>query len=109
LDGSSTYRLHVPANAPVKLYWSATVYDRATHAFIREMPKLACSSLTAGLARNADGSVDAYFGPTAPARKESNWVPTKAGGRFEVMFRFYGPEKPLFEKTWKLPDIEKIP
>jgi hypothetical protein len=41
LDGVSTYRLHVPANAPVRLYWSATVYDRATHAFIREMPKLA--------------------------------------------------------------------
>jgi hypothetical protein len=108
LDGGSTYRLHVPANAPVKLYWSATVYDRATHAFIHEMPKLACSSLTAGLTKNADGSVDAYFGPTAPAGKESNWVPTKAGGRFEVMFRFYGPEKPLFDKTWKLGDIEKV-
>jgi hypothetical protein len=24
------------------------------------------------------------------------------------MFRFYGPEKPLFDKTWKLPDIEEI-
>jgi len=25
-----------------------------------------------------------------------------------VLFRFYGPEKPLFDKTWKLPDIEKV-
>jgi hypothetical protein len=25
-----------------------------------------------------------------------------------VLFRFYGPEKALFDKTWKLPDIEKI-
>ncbi len=25
----AAYRLHVPANAPVKLYWSGTVYDRA--------------------------------------------------------------------------------
>jgi hypothetical protein len=106
LDGGKTYRLNVPANAPVKLYWSATVYDRATHAFIREMPKLACSSLTPGLVKNADGSVDVYFGPKAPAGKESNWVPTKNGGGFEVMFRLYGPEKPLFDKTWKLPDIE---
>jgi len=24
------------------------------------------------------------------------------------MFRLYGPEKPLFDRTWKLPDIEKI-
>jgi hypothetical protein len=26
----------------------------------------------------------------------------------EALFRLYGPEKPLFDKTWKLPDIEKI-
>jgi hypothetical protein len=25
-----------------------------------------------------------------------------------VLFRFYGPEKPLFDKTWKLGDIEKV-
>jgi hypothetical protein len=25
-DGGSTYRLAVPANPPVKLYWSATGY-----------------------------------------------------------------------------------
>ena len=29
-------------------------------------------------------------------------------GKFEVLFRLYGPEKPLFDKTWKLPDIERI-
>jgi len=28
-------------------------------------------------------------------------------GKFEVLFRFYGPEKPLFDKTWKLPDIDQ--
>jgi hypothetical protein len=31
-DGANTYRLTVPANAPVKQYWSATADDRATHA-----------------------------------------------------------------------------
>ena len=34
-DGGSSYHLRVPANAPVKLYWSAAAYDRATHALIR--------------------------------------------------------------------------
>ena len=24
------------------------------------------------------------------------------------MIRFYGPEKSLFDKTWKLPDIEQV-
>jgi hypothetical protein len=38
---------------------------------------------------------------------ESNWVPSKPGEQFEVLFRFYGPERALFEKTWKLPDIEE--
>jgi len=52
--------------------------------------------------------VDVYFGPKAPVGKEANWVPTSATGQFEVLFRLYGPEKPLFDKTWKLPDIEKI-
>ncbi|RVO72339.1 DUF1254 domain-containing protein [Sinorhizobium meliloti] len=106
-DGASTYRLNIPANPPVRLYWSATVYDRSTHALIRDMSSSAVSSLTPGLVNNADGSADVYFGPKAPAGKEANWVPTKAEGGFEVMFRFYGPEKPLFDKTWKLPDIEK--
>jgi hypothetical protein len=49
--------------------------------------------------------VDIYFGPQAPQGKESNWVPTKPGGQFEILFRLYGPEKPLFDKTWKLPDL----
>jgi hypothetical protein len=57
---------------------------------------------------NADGSLDVYFGPRAPADKESNWVPTKPGGEFEVMFRAYAPTKAFFDKTWRLPDIERV-
>ncbi len=55
---------------------------------------------------NEDGSVDLYFAPEAPAGLESNWVPT--GEDFFLLFRLYGPEKPLFEKTWTLDDVEKI-
>ena len=108
LDGGTTYRLTVPAKVPVKQYWSATVYDRATHAPIRNARWPSRSSQTPGLQMKADGSVDVCFGPKAPAGKESNWVPTSANEGFEVMFRFYGPEKALFDKTWKLPDIEKV-
>lgn len=107
-DGGSSYRLTVPANAPAKLYWSATVYDRATHAMIRDQRWASRASTTPGLQKNADGSVDIWFGPEAPAGEESNWVPTKADGEFEVLFRLYGPEKPLFDKTWVLPDVEKV-
>ena len=76
LEGSGTYRLNVPANAPVKLYWSATIYDRATHALIRGKPWSSRSSNTPKLQKNADGSVDVFFGPKAPPGKDSNWIPT---------------------------------
>jgi hypothetical protein len=107
-DGGRTYRLTVPPDAPVKLYWSATAYDRATHALIRGQSRASRSSQNIGLQKNADGSVDIYFGPKAPDGKDSNWVPTVTGGQFEVLFRLYGPEKSFFKKEWVLPDIEKV-
>jgi hypothetical protein len=108
LDGGKSYRLVVPSAAPARQYWSATVYDRATHAFIRDLAWTGRSSQTSGLQTKADGSADIYFGPEAPAGENSNWVPTKPGGLFEVLFRVYGPEKPLFDKSWVLPDIERM-
>ena len=107
-EGGSTYRLNVPASPPVSLYWSATAYDRDTHALIRNQPHASRASTTPGLQTGAGGSVDVWFGPKAPAGKETNWVPTDGGGQFEVLFRFYGPQKALFDQTWVLPDIEKI-
>ena len=65
--GGKSYRVTVPANAPVKQYWSATVYDRATHALIRDLPRAGRSSQNPDLKKNTDGSVDIYFGPKAPA------------------------------------------
>jgi hypothetical protein len=108
LDGGKTYRLTVPANAPVSQFWSATAYDRDTHALIRNAQWASRSSQTPGLQKKADGSADIFFGPTPPASGESNWVPTDTNGHFEVLARFYGPKPPLFDKTWKLPDIEKV-
>ncbi|WP_298872340.1 DUF1254 domain-containing protein [uncultured Bradyrhizobium sp.] len=106
-DGNVTYRLTVPANAPVRNYWSATVYDRETHALVRNMPSASRASISPGLQKNADGSVDIYFGPKAPDGQEANWVPTDPARKFELLFRLYGPEKPLFDHSWKLPDVER--
>ena len=105
-DGKKTYRLTVPPNAPVKLYWSATAYDRQTHALIRDTTRSSRASNSADVQKNADGSIDIYFAPKPTDGQESNWVPT-AGRNFEVLFRLYGPEKPFFDKTWKLSDIEE--
>lgn len=108
LDGGKTYRLNVPANVPVEQYWSVTAYDRQTHALIMNMPYASRASNAAGLRKNADGSVDIYFGPKAPPGKDANWVPTDPKGRFELLFRLYAPKQELFEKKWILPDVEKF-
>ncbi|AIY45217.1 DUF1214 domain-containing protein [Mycolicibacterium fortuitum] len=107
-DGAATYRLRVPADPPVSLYWSATAYDRATHALIRDQPYGSRSSHRPDLGVNPDGSVDVYFGPVAIEGQESNWIPTNPDGQFEVLFRLYGPKPELFDNTWALPDIEKL-
>ncbi len=107
-EGSQTYRMRVPANAPMEQYWSVTVYDRQTHALVRNMPRASRASNAADMQRNADGSIDVYFGPKAPAAKETNWVPTDPQRGFELMFRVYGPTKDFFDKKWVLPDVEKV-
>jgi len=106
-DGGKTYRLRVPPNVPVAQYWSVTAYDRQTHALIKNMPRASRASNAADLQKNPDGSVDIYFGPAAPAGKETNWVPTDPTRKFELMARFYAPKKEFFEKKWILPDVEK--
>jgi hypothetical protein len=107
-DGASTYRLTVPPDAPVRQYWSATAYDRETHALIRNMPRASLASTSNGVQKNPDGSIDVYFGPKAPIGKEGNWVPVDPAKKFELLFRLYGPEKALFARTWKLPDVERV-
>lgn len=107
-DGSKLYKLHLPAKVPVKLYWSVTAYDRETHALILGMKYASRASTSPGLQKNSDGSVDIYFGAKSPAGKETNWVPTDPKGKFELLARFYGPEKGFFDKTWKMGDVEEV-
>jgi hypothetical protein len=108
LDGGRPYRLTVPAHVPVSQYWSATVYNRATHTLIRDVGYASRSSLTPELVTNPDATVDIYFGPQPPEGRQPNWIPTRAGEQFEIIFRFYGVEKPVLDKTWTLPDIETM-
>lgn len=107
LDGAQSYKLHLPPNIPAKNFWSATVYDATTgsgldngqdHPSLNQMDKPV---------QNADGSTDLYFGPTAPAGKEKNWLRTLPGKGYFVILRLYSPQKAFFDQTWKPGDIEK--
>jgi len=108
LRGENNYRLHVSANVPVSQFWAVTIYNSETSALFLDLTRPTLDSLNKEMRKNADGSVDIYFGPKAPAGHESNWIATPAGKSWTPWFRFYGPEKALFDKSWKMPDIEQI-
>ena len=108
LSGERTYTVRVPANVPAKQYWSMIVYAVDTAALIREAPVVTLDSYSQVVQRNADGSVDIYFGPRPPTGKEANWIYTAPGKAFFPAMRFYDPDKPLFDRTWKLPDLEQV-
>ena len=80
LDGGLSYRLRVPSNPPVKLFWSVTVYDIDTRALIFNDQKIADRSSRIDLRKNDDGSVDIYCGPKAPAGFEKNWTRRSPAG-----------------------------
>ena len=108
LEGGNDYRLHVPANVPVREFWSFTVYSLKTSSFFLNSTRLTLGSLDKGLRKNADGSVDIYIGPKPPAGQEANWLYTPAGQKWFPWFRVYGPEQAILDKSWKLPDIVKV-
>ncbi len=110
LDGSEDYKLIVPTDVPAKQFWSVLVHDVETASWFTDLPinKEGVASFTQDLEKNQDGSVDVYFGPKAPKGKETNWLPTVPAKKFFLIFRFYGPEPSLFNKSWKLNDVEKL-
>jgi len=106
-NGEDTYRLRVPADTPARDFWSVIVYSMATKGFVEDVDRVGLSTPNLpGMQANADGSVDIYFAPTAPHGLENNWIET--GEDFFLIFRLYGPDRALFEKTWTLPDVERL-
>ena len=109
LKGENTYRLNVPAKIPVKDFWALTVYDIQTRALIEAPQHVAEINPNVNkLKTNADGSVDLYFGPIAPAGMESNRIQTLSGRAWFAYFRWYGPTEACYNKSWRLPDIEQL-
>jgi hypothetical protein len=109
LDGSKTYKLHIPADPPAKDFWALTMYDNQTRSQLQTSQKFpTVGSQTEGIKENADGSYDIYFGPEAPEGFENNWLETIPGKGWFVGLRMYGPLEPWIEKTWRPSEIELV-
>ena len=106
-DGGKSYKLTLPKGIPVKDFWSVIVYDVQTRSMLQTNQSApSVSSQNKDVKINADGSVDVYFGPTAPPGMESNWVETIPGKGWFTILRLYGPLEPWFDKSWRPGEIE---
>jgi hypothetical protein len=102
LDGGKTYRLNIPADPPAKDFWSVVAYDPQTRSELQTgQPYPSKNSEKDPLVANDDGSVDLYFGPSAPEGVDANWIQTVPGKGWFILLRLYGPLEPWFDQTWR--------
>jgi hypothetical protein len=109
LDGSKTYKLHLPPKIPVKDFWALTLYDTQTRCQLQtdqQFPTL--DSYSKGLKTNSNGSITIYFGPTAPKGQESNWLQTIPGKSWFVALRMYGPLQAWLDQDWRPGEITEV-
>lgn len=109
LEGDKNYKLNIPANVPAKDFWSVVVYDPQTRSQLQTgQPFPSRNNKKDKFIENDDGSVTLYFGPTAPAGKETNWIQTVPGKGWFTILRLYGPLEPWFDKSWKPGEINLV-
>jgi hypothetical protein len=109
VEAGNLYRIRIPKETPAKQFWSITVYDNATWAFIMNPQDRSGLGLfdRDKLKVNEDGSIDIYVGPKAPDGLESNWIPTM-DKKPVIWLRLYGPDTPFWQKSFTMPDIEMV-
>jgi hypothetical protein len=91
------------------LFWSVTLYDAETRSQIQtDQGRAALRSLLELKDKAGSSPVDLYFGPTAPAGREGQWIKTIPGKGWFVYFRIYGPERLAFDGSWRPGDFEGV-
>ena len=109
LDGDKQYKLTIPANVPAKDFWSVVAYDPQTRSELQTTQAFPSKNNTRDqMLENQDGSVDLYFGPTAPEGKAANWVQTVPGKGWFSLLRLYGPLEAWYDRSWQPGDIVEV-
>jgi hypothetical protein len=105
-DGSKSYKITLPKDAPVANFWAVTIYDTQTRSMLQTDQKNAgIDSLQDGLRYNKDGSIDVYFAPEAPPGYQNNWIQTIPGKSFFTILRMYAPLEEWIDQTWRPSEV----
>ncbi len=108
LDGRYDYTMHFAAGGlpPNNAFWSLTMGDARNHFVANSINRYSVGDRT-GLAQNPDGSVDIYIQHSAPAGRESNWLPAPSGN-FILWLRVYIPGEVILDGKYRVPPVTKV-
>lgn len=88
LSGENTYKLHLPAGIPVKLFWAVTAYNVIDGTMPETDQLLPSRNGFEKTVKNADGSIDLYFGPKQPEGvADTNFIKTIPNRNFLACIR----------------------
>ena len=108
LSGGASYRLELPPDVPAANFWSVVLYDAANGSGLENGQPFPSLSSRDKPAQNLDGTTELWFGPTAPAGREANWLRTVPGKGYFIVLRLYGPTEASFDKSWKPGDLQRL-
>jgi hypothetical protein len=109
LDGSNTYRLHLPPNPPAGLFWAVTAYNITDGTMPETKQLLPSTNGYYDIPQNDDGSIDLWFAPEQPdGVTDAAFIRTIPGRHFVVALRLYGTGVEFYDQTWKPDDFVKV-
>jgi hypothetical protein len=99
-DGTTVYRLTVPADVPVDGFWSISRYNAEGYFVPNDLNAYSVNNITAQ--KEADGSVKVQFGGCDG--QIPNCLPIEAGWNYTV--RLYQPQQAILNGTWMFPEAQ---
>lgn len=109
LEGSNSYKLHLPPNPPAGLFWAVTAYNITDGTMPETEQLLPSTNGYYDIPKNPDGSIDIWFGPKKPdGVADAAFIQTIPGRHFLAALRLYGTEVGFFDQTWKPDDVVKV-
>ncbi|OHX67464.1 DUF1254 domain-containing protein [Flammeovirga pacifica] len=113
LRADQTYKLTVPADVPVEQFWSVTLYSENTRRPYDnggdKISDVGINSRRKDVTYNSDGTIDIYIGSECPKGvNPANYLKTVGNDGWFIYFRLYAPKQAFFDKTFQLPDWEKV-
>ena len=106
LNGSNTYKLRLPPEIPAGLFWAVTAYNITDGTMPETAQLLPSTNGYYNTPKQADGSIEIWFGPQKPdGVADTAFIQTIPGRNFLATVRLYGTGDAFYDQIWKPDDL----